>query len=743
MQKASNAYKKAIKQAYRNRGYIRATIGLVNQKAQNTAVISNDKNKLSYYSDSKKIFDGNSVSRIYATAEENFSKTDGSMYFLPSEESGLTYYNNGVVSKSIAGSFFVEFSENQSFDIKGLSIDFGDEYPTGFSVEWNNGIQEFQNTQRLFFSENVFENVTWMKITPSTMKNKNTRLRIYGLTFGIAKTFGNETVIGYSFKDYISPISESLPSQDMMLEIDNQDLYYSVDNPESAFSFLETGQEIRVSFGYDIGNDVIEWLPENTGYLKAWKANDKKATFTATDIFDFIGGYYYRGLYRPNGITLYDLAVDVLTDAGVEENNYLLDEYLKTVVVKNPLPPVKHTEALQIIANAGRCILFQDRYKRIFMKSDFIPEMHAATNGQTPYGNVEDILKNTKKEAYAICSNDFSTADGTLLFMPKNAGNIVNTGYVSNSLSDSEGLFDNNPVITITTETIFTAYGLNIKFRNIAPKEFIITTYNQGKQSKRNVVTETHIDWFTEEVFEKFDTMTIEFTKGHPNSRIVIDSILISDVTDYTLERNVDIFESSGERKAKVKNISVERNIYAFTSETLEISNETIKISEAKKTHTLYFSEPYYDFSVSTNSSSVTAKILKSSAYMVVLEFANLSGASVEFTSTVKGKEYAKSKVLETQNYNSYGEEIVWKNPLISESTHAGEVREWIATHLLGDVDYNISWRGDPRVDAGDLVYLELKSRETALTKIYQNSLNFNGAWSCNTKARKAVVTWQ
>lgn len=369
--------------------------------------------------------------------------------------------------------------------------------------------------------------------------------------------------------------------------------------------------------------------------------------------------------------------------------------------------------------------------------------MHATTNGQTQYGNAEELLKNTKKESYAICSNDFSTADGTLLFMPKNTGDIVNTGYVSNSLSDSEGLFDDNPVITITTEAIFTAYGLNIKFRNIAPKEFIITTYNQGKQAKRNVVTETHTDWLTEEVFEKFDTMTIEFTKGHPNSRIVIDNILISDVTDYTLERNVDIFESSGERKAKVKNISVERNIYAVTSENLEISNETIKISEAKKTQILHFAEPYYDFSISTNSSSVTAKILDSSAYMVVLEFTNLSGVSVEFTATVRGKKYAKSKVLETQNYNSYGEEIVWKNPLISENTHAREVREWIATHFLGDVEYEVTWRGDPRIDAGDLIYLELKNRDTALTKIYQNTLTFNGAWKSVLKTRKAVVSWQ
>jgi hypothetical protein len=40
-------------------------------------------------------------------------------------------------------------------------------------------------------------------------------------------------------------------------------------------------------------------------------------------------------------------------------------------------------------------------------------------------------------------------------------------------------------------------------------------------------------------------------------------------------------------------------------------------------------------------------------------------------------------------------------------------------------------------------MYLELKNRETALIKMYENSIKFNGAWSATTKARKAVLKWQ
>ncbi len=68
---------------------------------------------------------------------------------------------------------------------------------------------------------------------------------------------------------------------------------------------------------------------------------------------------YYKGLYRELVITLYDLALDVLNNAGIEdEREFYLDPYLEQIKVYNPLPAVKHSEALQIITNAGRCALF-------------------------------------------------------------------------------------------------------------------------------------------------------------------------------------------------------------------------------------------------------------------------------------------------------------------------------------------------------------------------------------------------
>ena len=39
--------------------------------------------------------------------------------------------------------------------------------------------------------------------------------------------------------------------------------------------------------------------------------------------------------------------------------------------------------------------------------------------------------------------------------------------------------------------------------------------------------------------------------------------------------------------------------------------------------------------------------------------------------------------------------------------------------------------------------YLELKNREDALIRSYQNELTFNGSWSGSMKARKVVMSWR
>ena len=420
MQRASKSYKQAMKKPLRNRAYIKATIGIINSIAQKNIQVSKDgSNDLSYLSNLTDAFNGIVVDKPYATMENDFSKVDNTMFFPPKNKADVRY-SNGIISKALCGFIKVDFQGENGLDIKGLTIDFGDCFPTKLTISNDNTVREYTNDTRYFRTEDVFDNTSFITIKADTMVNVKGRLRIYSFQCGIVNVLTDSQVKSYSFKDNVSSICDSIPSQDMTLTVDNQNLYYNVDNPESAIGYLEQGQEIHVTLGYEIDDyGTIEWIKENVCYLKSWNSTHLEAKFTAVDIFDYkLQDKYYRGMYRENGISLYDLAVDVFTDAHIEETDYFIDPYLKNEIVYNPMPVVSHREALQIIANAGRCTLSIDRDEKIHIQSSFIPKDSLSVNNKTDFSMIKDLTKDIEKQDYAMCSLDYSAVDDTMYFLP-------------------------------------------------------------------------------------------------------------------------------------------------------------------------------------------------------------------------------------------------------------------------------------------------------------------------------------
>ena len=768
MQPASDEYIESMKQPFRNRGYIRGTIGIINSEAQRNAQIDDKGNSLTYFSNKIKPFTDYSVTQVYATAEEDFSKVDGSMYFLPKQNAGFTYYNNGIVTNALLGAVKITFNGHTGLDIKGLTIDFGEYYPTAFTIENESVKYNYTNDKRLFVTEDVFNGTSYIIIKPISMVNGNGRLRINKINFGIVDSFSNVEVISYSLNEFVSPTAETLPSKDVEIIIDNQDSYYNPDNPTSALSYLELGQEVKVAFGYDVkGDGNIEWLPEMLTYLKGWSANDVQAQFVCTDLFDSMEGTYYKGLYREQGISLHSLAEDVFEDAGFDTSRYYIDPYLKDIFVCNPIPPVKHSEALQIIANAGRCALYDDRDGRIHLQASFVPDMEAVSNNETKYSMVENVLSNKGKKFYGEASNDFTTVDGTLFFMPEGK-NYLQTGYISESIwkfpengtvsrrfpfrlgtdekfEDTSGYWDKGvPQITIYLSAGFVSYGFKIAFKNVKPEEFTVTTFYEDAQVEALTINPTSLVYETHRRFELFDKMEILFTKGNPNSRIFVDTIRIGDVTNYTITRTKDLSSyPTAVRQDKLKNMKIIRNIYSnIQKEDKELLAEDITITPQANEHTVYFREPSYNLSaIIENNENINAQIVESSSYFAKIHF---SGITSETTARliVSGKEYAIDENIYSKSYYQRGIDVEWNNPLVSSMQHAKDLEEWLSSYYLGEVEYQFDWRGDPRVDANDLFYLELKDGRKTTIRAYENNLSFanGGAWSGRIKSRAVVI---
>ena len=542
MQKVSKEYKTSMKDSLRERAYIMLSFGLVNQEAQSKAKI--DSGDFTYYSNKNNLFGQRDDSTIYATLEENFTKVDGSMFFLPRRNDGDGYYDTGLIGANLVSAAQYVLTINlhtAAIDFRGLTINFGENYPVDFDIVSSQGqVIEFRDNDTGDWStEEVLENTTYVRFIFYTMKNPQSRLRIYSIRFGYGLVYYNDSVMSSQLDSYVSPIGADVPQIDFSVTLKNYDKYFNVDNPKSAINFLETGQEMDIYYGYHLPeSDEIEWIRGNHLLCSEWESDDFTATIRCQDVFRSMDSEYFKGTYTAAGISYYDLAEAVLRDAG--QTSYYIDPRLKHLYTKNPLPRVKHKEALQIIANACRCVLSQTRLGQIQIKSNFAPDAAASANAQESYSNVANILNGEDKDEYATLATNYTVADGTMFFLPRNGVSSLNTGFVSQAVSGADCKFSTNPVVTIVQEAQCLYHGVKFTFGNALPAAFTIRTYNNGElvEEYENEDEITKVMVILHD-FDDFDTMEIEFTEtAEPYNRIVLNNFAFGDITDFTMTRN-------------------------------------------------------------------------------------------------------------------------------------------------------------------------------------------------------------
>ncbi len=737
MQSASNAYKEHMKGSFRLQGYIRVSIGLINQEAQASAYVP-DHDKYTYYSSFKMPLDNYKVEELYATCDQNYSVVDGSMYFLPRTRADVVL-NQGLVSEPLLGPIEIRLPE--AHDIKGVTIDFGKAYPVDFTIESDNHtVTVTGNTTAAFTTDELFIGATFLRFTPIKMVNGQSRFRLQQITLGIGIYFGNREILSATKKEHISPIMEELPTLDMDLTINNKNRVWDIENSESAVNYLEIGQEITVLYGQTLDDGSVEWMPGATAYLREWSADDEEMSFTASDRFEDLTGTYYGGILHSGGISLYDLAVDVLEDAGVDRRDYWLDTYLKDILVENPMPAVSHREALQLIANAGRCLLYQDRTGKIFMGSSFNPDAMAKSDNETYYSNAAGVLQRGSRRAYASPARDYTDVKSTRYFLPRQASEEISTGYISEQVAAEDGSFTENPSLEIDMEAGYKCFGITLEFGQNPPKKMIMHTYLAGVQQESYTIAKLDETITVNHEFPEFDQMIMEFTEGTPYNRVILDNVIFGDSTDYEFQYGEELAKTpKGTQLAKVRELQVVRTIYGPSSEAAkELTRETIAVSALDNRYTFYFSNASYDLAcaITDAQEGQTAKIVESGCYFATVELSGVAGACEV---VISGKEYMISQAKVSRQLGTTGTVEIWENPLVSDIVHAADLADWIGDYMKADREYDLSYRGDPRLDANDLAYLENKYVSGLLLRIYEHTLNFNGAFSGSVKARREM----
>lgn len=725
MQAASEAYKQSMDMQCRDQFYMWVTIGVINQVAQSEAYAEGSFSKMANL---EKPYDNYDREYTYATLEPDFFRVDGTMLFLPKNG---PYFNQGIVTEEPLGEVITRF-RNGPYDIKGLTIDFGESYPTQFQIITNTRTVTISgNASGHFTTTEVFEDTNYIKIFPMQMLKPSARLRILKMSMGVGISFSNHQIKSGTKKEYLSWVSGELPTVDFSLRVKNENRRFDVENEDSTLNFLEIGQNVTVTYGKTLPSGKIEQFAGTSLLLDSWKASDDEMSFSAKDILASLNNTFYWGKLQVTN--LYDLAVEVLTDAGLDERQYMIDAYLKNVSVVNPLPIATHAECLQMIANAGRAIITVSRDGTINLKAGFTtvvsPEKMVVTSSNAAkWANPQAIVRQEAQYSYGVFWPDFFKVDGGMRFLPRGS-NYINTGFVSAAVADSSGVFASPPSFSIALEAAFQYYGLTIDFDGNLPTRMQLITYLAGVQQE--VYTHTAITKSTviKHEFPVFDKMEFRFLSGKPGNGVIVRQVTFGDVTDFSITYKTMTDTPVGERLTKYKNLVIATTKYAETGEAAkELYKDSVSGGQIVD---CYLSNPGYGFSASHG------RIVKTAAQAVRVD---LTGVSGMVQLVITGKEYLQTQSGYSLQLNSTGETKNWKNPLVSTESHAALLAEWIGNYLNNNVEYDVSYRGDLRPDAGDIIFLQGRKTDRLQVFLEENSLDFNsGKLSGKVKARRAV----
>jgi hypothetical protein len=372
-------------------------IGVISQAAQSTAYVPDTQQAL-YLATNNDIFSTDQNYTRYAMMEKNRVRADGSMVFPPTrvlysdKKSG--YISNGLVSD---GAQALRLQFPSAVTVHGVTIDFGEVYPTAFTIATNvETVTVTGNTQKVYVSNNTFENAQYFIITATSMVGVYQRFRIEKIMFGVGVALDNTIIQTSTLKTRVSEISDELPQIDFNVTVNNLNGKFDIDNPDNIVNYFEVGQRCTIQYGYELDDGTIEWIDAPELNIKEWHTDNKVAKFTATDRLDNYTDVYYKGHYDDNGATLYEIAQEVLADMGLLPTEYVLSDTLNHVISHNPMPKVPHKQALQLIANAACCALYVDSSSRIVIENIPTSNVYPMTKDTLTSQPVSTLLEKIK-----------------------------------------------------------------------------------------------------------------------------------------------------------------------------------------------------------------------------------------------------------------------------------------------------------------------------------------------------------
>lgn len=582
MQTVSDSWKSNHKQTIVGESYVEVSLDIADPDALNDA--SSSDNGASYISNTPQIV--SEVDKVivpYLTLEQNMWLLDGKREVIPTENYQKCGYIGDVVSDSY-GVFSekmpiitVSFSEVHNKIIPAVTITWGSaygEYAVDFDVIAYNGNTVVAEKEVLgnTTSKTVVEMdiIGYDRITIAVRKwcLPYHRARIEEIFVGMNKVYGKANLFSYSHTQTVDPVSASLPKAEVSFSIDNIDNSYNPLYPSGLSKYLMERQEVQARYGYKIGN-AVEWIDGGTFYLSEWDApqNGLTADFKARDLLEYMTDTFYEGLYDPNGTSLYDLAEQVLIKANLPLNRdgsvkWVIDESLKNIYTVAPLPVDTLANCLLMIANAGGCVLYQDRRGMLRMEklSEILTDY--SINHTNSFSKSDVSLSKPLKQVTVLAYQYYT----------ENNGELYKGSVVMNDTSEITLMYSNpavNVVANITGGTLVSAeYYTNACKLKITPSASVVDIVVSGtklSESQTEVVIQSGEQGETVSVdnplITSYDRAVVigQLTESYHKNRMTVSSDWRADPRMDAL----DIVENKNEynsNKVRITNVEYSYN---------------------------------------------------------------------------------------------------------------------------------------------------------------------------------------
>lgn len=367
-------YREQMEQTLRNVSHVKIVFGVTDPDAPAASTPSDSGHVL--YSEINSVDIGLSVASPYQTLEKNRFILDGRSPLAPEKD----FLYQGFVSTAISGDDcifatppIVEITFSEYFHFAALTMYF-DAIMNDYASEWQlqcfyddtevlNSVYNPKSTE--FITPDQIPVCNKMVMTFTKTSKPHRRLRLSQIIYGVISSLTAADIVECQQTASMDIVSSSLPYEMFSFTIMDVQQRYDPENPQGVWEYLESRQPVSASIGYELLDGNIEWFPwcntYSTGNVKVNRGGVvTEVTVETESLIQQLTKTYTHGVYRENGASLYDLAEEVMVFAGYPDIMNV-DDSLKNIVTKMPLPEVAINQCLQLIANAGMCVLITDR----------------------------------------------------------------------------------------------------------------------------------------------------------------------------------------------------------------------------------------------------------------------------------------------------------------------------------------------------------------------------------------------